>query len=162
MSLTHGSVQSYHAYNGTGYPTIGIEETNKALALPLTYPPFLKSIKKRRLDLKEVVFSVFSIGWFGEKSEEGNKRVVSLLSFYKEGSVNVWVRPIEGMRIIVDLDKMMIVEYDDSEVLPLPKAEGTDYRASQMKPPFVAQTKPIYVVQPLGHTFEINGQEIRF
>ncbi|KAM7468242.1 hypothetical protein LguiB_015804 [Lonicera macranthoides] len=160
VSLTHGSVKSYRAYNGTGYPTIGMEETNKALALPLKYPPFLISIKKRGLDLNEVVFSVFSIGWFGVKSEEGNKRVVSLLSFYKEESVNVWVRPIEGIRIIVDLDNMMIVEYDDTEVLPLPKAEGTDYRASQMKPPFVAQTKPISVVQPQGHTFEINGQEI--
>ncbi|KAM7468243.1 hypothetical protein LguiB_015805 [Lonicera macranthoides] len=157
VSLTHGSVESYQVYNGSGFPTITSEENKEALALLQKYQPYLNSIKKRGLDVNEVVLSVFSIGWYGDRQ---GKRLVRVLSFYKDGSPNVWVRPIEGVSVLVDLDKMGIVEYEDAEVHILPKVEGTDYRASQMKPPFVAQTKPITVFQPHGPSFKIDGQEI--
>ena len=86
---------------------------------------------------------------------------VKVLFFYKGGTPNVWVRPIEGVAVLVDLDKMVIVKYSDSEVVPIPKAEGTEYRGSKLRPPFAAETKPITVVQPHGPSFKINGHTIR-
>ena len=86
---------------------------------------------------------------------------VKVLFFYKGGTPNVWVRPIEGVAGLVDLDKMVIVKYSDSEVVPIPKAEGTEYRGSKMRPPLAAETKPITVVQPHGPSFMINGHTIR-
>ncbi|GFZ14101.1 amine oxidase 1 [Actinidia rufa] len=87
--------------------------------------------------------------------------MVSVLGFYKDGSVNIWVRPIEGITVIVDLDKVAVVEYSDYEVLPLPKAMGTEYQAaSEIKPPFPIPVKPITLVQPDGPSFKINGQQI--
>ncbi|KAA8527591.1 hypothetical protein F0562_034694 [Nyssa sinensis] len=55
---------------------------------------------------------------------------------------------------------MAIVEYSDRQVVPVPKAKGTEYRATELKPPFVAETKPITIVQPEGPTFKIDGQQI--
>nr|POE92765.1 primary amine oxidase [Quercus suber] len=104
--------------------------------------------------IKDVVPAVFTVGWYGEKSMSG--RVVKVLFFYKGGSPNVWVRPIVGIAVLVDLDKMVIVKYSDSEAVPIPKAEGTEYRGSKMRPPFAAETKPITVVQPHGPSFKIN------
>ncbi|PSR92695.1 Primary amine oxidase [Actinidia chinensis var. chinensis] len=86
--------------------------------------------------------------------------MVSVLGFYKDGSVNIWVRPIEGITVIVDVDKVAVVEYSDYEVLPLPKAMGTEYQASEIKPPFPIPVKPITLVQPDGPSFKINGQQI--
>lgn len=129
-----------------------------ATELALKHPAAVASVKKRGLKISEVVASTFTVGWFGEKE---TKRVIKILYFYKEGSPNIWVRPIEGIEALVDLDKMEVVEYRDRHVLPVPKAQGTDYRASAFKPPFAAETKPITVYQPEGPSFNINGHEIR-
>uniref|UniRef100_A0A5B6YSV5 Amine oxidase n=1 Tax=Davidia involucrata TaxID=16924 RepID=A0A5B6YSV5_DAVIN len=158
VSLTSHSIVSYRIYNGTGFPMITSEENVAAIALPVSYPPYIESINKRGLDMKEVEFLLFTVGWFGEKGRE--RRMGTILSYCKDGSPNIWVRPIEGITMLVDLDKMAIVEYSDRQVVPVPKAKGTDYRASELKPPFAAQTKPITIVQPDGPSFKIDGQEI--
>ncbi|KAK7842436.1 primary amine oxidase [Quercus suber] len=98
-------------------------------------------LDEKSCEFVDVVPAVFTVGWYGEKSMSG--RVVKVLFFYKGGSPNVWVRPIVGIAVLVDLDKMVIVKYSDSEAVPIPKAEGTEYRGSKMRPPFAAETKPI-------------------
>ncbi|KAA8527598.1 hypothetical protein F0562_035007 [Nyssa sinensis] len=134
-----------------------VAQANEQTYEIISHTPFIESINQRRLDIKEVDFGVFTVGWFGEKGQ--GRRMVSILSFYKDGSPNIWVRPIEGITMLVDLDKMSIIEYSDRQVVPVPKAEGTDYRASELKPPFAAQTKPITIIQPDGPSFKIDGQE---
>ncbi|KAA8527592.1 hypothetical protein F0562_034693 [Nyssa sinensis] len=158
VSLTSHSIVSSSISNSTGFPIQTTEETVAAMTLPVRYPPFIESIQKRGLDIKQVEFGTFTVGWFGEKGKVG--RVISVLTFYKDVSPNIWVRPVEGITILVDLDKMAIVEYSDRQVVPVPKAEGTEYRATELKPPFVAETKPITIVQPEGPTFKIDGQQI--
>ncbi|KAF5941656.1 hypothetical protein HYC85_019298 [Camellia sinensis] len=159
VSLTNNSIESHRVYTGTGFPTLSSKDNDVATTLPFTYKPFLESLKKIKLDAKEVVLSVFPVEWFGEKGNE--KRVVMVMGFYKDGSANIWARPIEGITIRVDLDKMAIDEYSDYEVLPMPKVEGTEYQAKKLKPPFAAHVYPISVVQPGGPSFKINGHEIR-
>ncbi|MGV7994865.1 hypothetical protein PJP12_29795, partial [Mycobacterium kansasii] len=70
-------------------------------------------------------------------------------------------RPLEGITLIVDYDAMEITEYSDRLRIPVPKADGTDYRASVQKPPFPPESKYITVVQPDGRSFEINGHMVR-
>ncbi|KAE9453175.1 hypothetical protein C3L33_14917, partial [Rhododendron williamsianum] len=66
-----------------------------------------------------------------------------------------------GITVTVDLDTMEIVRYHDRLVIPVPKAEGTDYRESEQKPPFVPYVKGITVVQPEGPSLSIDGNTIR-
>lgn len=75
--------------------------------------------------------------------------------------MNLYMRPIEGITVTVDLDTMEIVRYHDRLVIPVPKAEGTDYRESEQKPPFVPYVKSITVVQPEGPSLSIDGNTIR-
>lgn len=63
VSLSHGSIISQHIYNGTGFPLLNLEEQSAANDLAFKYPPFIKSIKKRGLDIKDVVPAVFTVGW---------------------------------------------------------------------------------------------------
>lgn len=158
VGLTTHSIVSYRIYNGPGFPTPNGDEDKAATALPLTYPPFIKSIKKRGIDIKHVVLSMDTKGWFGKS----DRRVCKVIALYYDGSPNIWVRPIEGITISVNLDKMEIVHYSDSLVVTVPHAKGTEYRASEMKPPFAAEIKPINIVQPNGPSFKLDGQEIRF
>ncbi|XP_062177589.1 amine oxidase [copper-containing] alpha 3, peroxisomal-like isoform X3 [Alnus glutinosa] len=127
------------------------------MELAQTYEPFIKSINKRSLNLSYVVCSTYSIGWFGEVK---SKRVLKLLCFYTDGTVNLYLRPLEGITLVVDLDEMKIVEYYDRFIVPVPKAEGTDYRASKQMPPFGLRLHGAAFVQPDGPGFKIDGHTV--
>ncbi|CAD6343596.1 unnamed protein product [Miscanthus lutarioriparius] len=59
--------------------------------------------------------------------------------------------------------RVAIVGYRDRVVEPVPKAEGTDYRAEKLGPPFTGPaTAPGVVVQPEGSGFHIDGRVVRY
>ncbi|KAL7177927.1 hypothetical protein ACSBR2_031146 [Camellia fascicularis] len=135
------------------------EEQEAANKLPLTYAPFIASIDKRGLKLEEVVCGSFTVGWFGE---ERTKRVVRVMCYYLDGTVNLYMRAIEGITVTVDLEMMKIKGYYDRLMVPVPKGEGTDYRGSKQKPPFGPSVERIAVLQPDGPSFTIDGHTIRW
>lgn len=160
VDITNKSIISDHIYEGTGYPVLGLDEQFTASLLPLNYTPFIESVKKRGVDIKDVVCSTFTVGWFGEAKQ--GKRTIKILCFLAGETVNFYVTPLEGITVVVDLDAMEIVEYKDRLAVPVPKSAGTDYRWSKQKPPFAPQAKPVTPVQPEGKGFEIEGHMVRY
>ncbi|PRQ38659.1 putative primary-amine oxidase [Rosa chinensis] len=73
--------------------------------LPFTYKPFLKSMKNRGLNISQVVCTTFSVGWFGENKS----RLSKLNCFYTDGTVNLYVTPVEGITVVVDLEEVFPV-----------------------------------------------------
>ncbi|KAL5785524.1 hypothetical protein ACOSQ2_007916 [Xanthoceras sorbifolium] len=128
---TGGSIKSHHIYTGHGYPPLTFNELFRASKLPLTYPNFQDSIELRGLNLSEVSCIPFTIGWYGEHV---TKRALRVVCFYRGGSVNVFARPIEGISMLVDVDKMQITMYVDRLRVPLPKAEDTDFQSRKSFP----------------------------
>uniref|UniRef100_A0AAU0ATU1 Amine oxidase n=1 Tax=Symphytum officinale TaxID=278672 RepID=A0AAU0ATU1_SYMOF len=126
VDISNHSVVSNKLYNGNGSPTITSEEIDKSNDLPFKYPPFIASIEKRGLKLEEVVCGSCTIGWFGEK--ETSNRIVNVNCYYMDGTVNIYMRPIGGVVVMVDLDQMKVTGLRDRAIIPVPKAEGTDYR----------------------------------
>jgi hypothetical protein len=51
--------------------------------------------------------------------------------FVSAGSANFYVRPLDGVTLVVDLDHVAIVGYRDRVLEPVPKADGTDYRVAR-------------------------------
>ncbi|KAI4317800.1 hypothetical protein L6164_025641 [Bauhinia variegata] len=157
VELSTYSIVSSKIYTGHGYPLLTSDEQTVVSLLPFSYEPFIESVKKRGLNISEVVCSTFSVGWFGE---EKTKRVLNLLCNYMEGTANLYMRPLEGVTIVVDLDEVRIVKYVDRFIVPMPKAEGTEYRASKLKPPLGPKLKGITVTQPDGPGFKIDGHTV--
>lgn len=135
------------------------EEQTAATDLPRTHDQFIRSVEKRGLDMSSIVFSTFSVGWYGEQS---SRRVVKVLAFYTNGTVNFYMRPIEGIVMVVDLDLMKIVKYRDRFTTAMPTAEDTEYRLEKQNPPFGPHLKGAAIVQPHGPGFEIKGHTIRY
>lgn len=133
-------------------------EQTVASQLPFGYGPFKGSLKKRGLNISQVLCATFTVGWFGE---EKTKRTVKVKCYYTNGTANLYARPLEGVAAVVDLDDMKIVGYSDRYVVPVPKAEGTEYRASKMKPPFGPKLKGIGVNQHGGPGFTVDGHSVR-
>jgi primary-amine oxidase len=155
VDLSTHSIVSEKVYNGHGYPLLtSNEQVVAATELPQMYEPFIESIKKRGLNFSGVVCSTYSIGWFRKVK---SKRVLNLLCFYIEGTVNLYLRPLEGITLVVDLDEMKIVEYFDRFIVLVPKAEGTEYRASKQKPPFGPRLNGAAIMQPDRPRFKIDG-----
>lgn len=100
----------------------------------------------------------FLFGWFGERKA---KRVAKIRCFYRGATGNIYIQPLDGILVTVDLDATVILEFKGRIRAPMPKAQGTDYRASMQRPPFAPQTNGITFVQPDGPTFTIDGHMIR-
>ncbi|KAL6343580.1 hypothetical protein AAG906_024945 [Vitis piasezkii] len=159
VDLSTQSIISDEVYGGHGYPLLTSEEQTAASVLPLTYPPFIASITKRSLKLSDVVCSTFTVGWFGE---DKSRRVLKIPCFYTDGTANLYMRPIEGVTIVVDLDDMKIIEYYDRLMVPVPEAEGTEYRLSKQNPPFGPPLNGVSAMPPDGPGFKIDGHNVRW
>ncbi|KAK4405728.1 Primary amine oxidase [Sesamum angolense] len=159
IDLSSNSILSDKVYDGDGYPMLNNEEQTAAGELPLKYPPFIASIEKRGLNLSEVLCEVFTIGWYGEKN---TKRAVAVMCYYIDGTVNFYMRPIDGIMATVDLDKMKIIQYRDRLMIPVPKADGTDYRESKQDTHFDTRIKSMTISQPNGPSFTIDGSNVRW
>ncbi|KAG7991587.1 hypothetical protein I3843_02G083600 [Carya illinoinensis] len=131
LDLTLGSITSDQLHTGNGYPPLTFTELFKASKLPLQSPEFKDSILRRGLDLSQVSCIPFTVGWYGEVA---TRRALKVACFYREGSVNVFARPIEGITMLVDVDSMKITTFNDRFRAPVPKAEGTDFQSSKGKP----------------------------
>lgn len=158
VDLSTGSITSDNVHEGQGYPLVNLEEENLARLLPLSYEPFVESIKQRGLSMSEVDCFGFTGGWYGE---EKTRRVLMISCYYLNGTVNYHVRPLEGITVAVDLDELRVVEYRDRVRVPLPKAEGTEYRWSMLKEPLGPHLNHFNLVQPQGSGLKIDGRMVR-
>ncbi|XP_017974652.1 PREDICTED: primary amine oxidase [Theobroma cacao] len=160
VDLSSVGIISDRIYDGYGYPLLTFEEQTAANQLPFKYAPFLASISKRGLKIEEVVCGSFTVGWHGE--EKKNRRIVKVMCYYLDGTVNLYMRPIEAITVTVDLEEMKIIHFQDRFMIPVPKAAGTDYRESEQRAPFGPQLKGITVMQPDGPSFTIDGNRVRW
>ncbi|CAN0856732.1 Amine oxidase [copper-containing] alpha 3, peroxisomal [Linum grandiflorum] len=149
-------------HKGPGFPSLTFEEQTDANALPLSYGPFIRSAAKRGVNVSDVVCSTFTVGWFRDEKDFEGRRVVKLQCFSKKDTVSIYLLPIEGLTILVDLDEMKIVEYEDREVSPMPKAEGTEYRLSGLPKPHGPRINGAVLVLENAPGFTLEGNVVRW
>ncbi|CAH2034759.1 unnamed protein product [Thlaspi arvense] len=159
VDFSSRAIVSDKIYEGNGYPMLTIDEQQAASALVLKFKPFREAIARRGFNVSEVVVTSATIGWFGETETE---RVISMRPFYLNGSVNTYLRPIEGITIIFNLDKMKVTEFKDRFISPMPEANQTEYRISKLKPPFGPPLQNAAIFQPDGPGFRIDGHNVRW
>ena len=94
IDLKAKKIISDEIHNGNGFPILTVDEQSQARLLPFNHAGFIESIRKRGLNISEVVCSTFTIGWYGEKK---SKRALRIECFLQEGTANIYVRPINGI-----------------------------------------------------------------
>ncbi|XP_074293816.1 primary amine oxidase 1 [Silene latifolia] len=131
VDLIKKLIVSDRVYNGHGYPPLTFEELLQASLLTQKYPKFLESISRRGLNASEISCMPLTIGWFGEIV---TKRAVKITCFYRNGTTNIYARPINGLSILFDLESQKVARFMDRYQTPLPKAQGTEFQPSRLKP----------------------------
>ncbi|KAG0577614.1 hypothetical protein KC19_5G167900 [Ceratodon purpureus] len=144
---------------GSGYPALSEEAENATAYLPATYQPFLDSIAARGIAIDDVYCEAASPGWFNVSAEE-NRILVYLACYDTNGTANVYMRPLEGLTIVVDTTEMKIIRYLDLLKAPaMPTSEGTDYRFAAQKGLFLTFLKPVVIEHS---SFTLDGHIVKW
>ncbi|KAL2902029.1 Primary amine oxidase [Bienertia sinuspersici] len=157
VELDSGRVEKVDVGQVSGYPTMTIEDMNTATLTPLKSKEFNQTIVDRGVDLKDLACLPISTGWYGKKEEK--KRLVKVQCYSMEKTANFYMRPIEGLTVVVDMDTNQVVEISDNgRDLPIPKAANTDYRFSAQKNQHhkIKPINPISMEQPKGPSFTVE------
>ncbi|KAH7440977.1 hypothetical protein KP509_03G019200 [Ceratopteris richardii] len=161
VDITHHIVESVEPHHGSGTPTLNFDDMNTASALPLQHTEFLEALKSRELDKEEVSCIPLSSGWYNVKEEEG-KRLIKVQCYYAGGTSNYYMRPIEGITMVVDMNMKKIVKFIEHDHVPLPKAEGTDFSLSAQRGPMLKPLNTISLEQPDGPSFSVDGHYVKW
>ncbi|CAM8894116.1 unnamed protein product [Rhodiola kirilowii] len=149
----------------TGYPMMTIEDMVASSAVPLSDAEFNRIIIQRGVHHSDLACLPVSSGWFGKHPEEKRRRLIKVQCFTTEDTVNFYMRPIEGLTVLVDMDEKKVVEISDQgKHIPIPKADGTEYRYEKLakfdstQQNFGPLTNPISIEQPDGPSFTIEDR----
>lgn len=131
VDIASGTVEVVGEGPTSGYPMLTIEDMTSATWAPFSDAKFNSTVVGRGVDLGDVACLPISSGWYGA-AEEG-RRLVKVQCYSMEGTANFYMRPIEGLTVLVDLDSKRVIDIvDKGSGIPIPKAANTDYRFSQV------------------------------
>lgn len=72
---------------------------------------------------------------------------------------NGYARPVEGIHVLVDMQNMVVIEFEDQKLVPLPPADPLrNYTSGETRGGVDrSDVKPLQIVQPEGPSFRVNG-----
>jgi primary-amine oxidase len=159
VSLADGALLAWEHVPGA-QPTMTIDEQVECEQAVLASPEFKAALRAHTGidDTSLVMVDIWSAGNYGE-DEESRCRLARPLCFLRSDPTdNGYVRPIEGLRPVVDLNTMRVVRVEDYGRWPLPPGEA-NYAASRVAR-FREDIKPLDITQPEGPSFEVQGNQV--
>jgi primary-amine oxidase len=161
LSLTDNRMLAWEHIPGV-QPTMTIDEQVECEQAVLASAEFKKALE-RHTGLKDtslVMVDIWSAGNYGSE-EDSTRRLARPLCFVRtDPTDNGYVRPIEGLRPIVDLNTMQVVRVEEYGRMDLPPGE-CNYAADRLKS-FRTDIKPLEIAQPDGPSFSVEGNQVRW
>ncbi|GKC80742.1 copper amine oxidase [Tanacetum coccineum] len=108
-------------------PPMDAVEYAECEAIVKEYPPFREAMKMRGIDdLDLVMVDPWCVGYHSE-ADAPNRRLAKPLIFCRTESdcpiENGYARPVEGIDVLVDMQNMVVIEFKDRKLVPLPPAD---------------------------------------
>ena len=77
---------------------------------------------------------------------------------------NGYARPVEGIHVLVDMQNMVVIEFEDRKLVPLPPADPLrNYTAGETRGGVDrSDVKPLQIIQPEGPSFRVSGKFIEW
>jgi primary-amine oxidase len=141
-------------------PTMTVDEQVECEQAVLRCPEFAAALKKHYGvgDTSLVMVDIWSAGNYGEP-EEACRRLARPLCFLRSDPTdNGYVRPIEGIRPVVDLNEMRVIRVEEYGHWPLPPVTA-NYAADRV-PDQRRDIKPLEITQPDGPSFTVDGYQV--
>jgi primary-amine oxidase len=159
LSLTDRTLVNWLHVPGA-QPTMTIDEQVECEQAVLNSPEFKARLKAHTgvEDTRLVMVDIWSAGNYGEP-EESSQRLARPLCFVRaDPTDNGYVRPIEGLRPVVDLNTMQVVRVEEYGHWPLP-SQPANYAADRLSQ-LRTDIKPLEIVQSDGPSFAVEGNQV--
>jgi primary-amine oxidase len=163
VELGSRSVTRFEALPEGVHPPILFDEFAECEEAARRSPEFRAALTKRGInDPGLVMIDAWSAGHYGnEPALDRGKRLTRALCWVRsEAGDNGYARPIEGLVVVIDLNRKQVVRVEDYGVVPLPPRPGNWTR------PYLKETradlKPLLVSQPSGPGFRVDGYEVKW
>ncbi|KAG9454534.1 hypothetical protein H6P81_007438 [Aristolochia fimbriata] len=179
VDLGSRRITGHRVSTASGYPTMSMEDMTTATWAPLADAAFNRTVERRGVALSDLACLPISLGWYGKKEED--RRLIKVQCYSMEGTANFYMRPIEGLTVLLDMDTREVVQISDlNREIPIPGATNTDYRFAQVGGVNQEKSKkkkkksllpsyatiplnPISIEQPMGPSFRIEeGHWVRW
>ena len=125
-------------------------------------PAVRAALTARGVDPDLVLFDLWTYGHAVMPEQWRDRRL---------GWVDIWARatphgnpyahPVSGLKIIIDVNTMEVLDLDESHDRGLPEVDG-EYTPELRGAPERTDLKPLDIVQPEGVSFELDGSRIRW
>jgi primary-amine oxidase len=168
VSLTSGTVSSWQVVEGV-QPGVMLEEFITTEEITRADPRWQEAMRKRGVtDFSLAMIDPWAAGYDIEDPQ--NRRLIRPLTFVRSREDdNGYARPVEGLIVLVDLDKMEVIDVRDHGVVPFPPKAG-NYVPELMidddnRPAFTRlrdDVRPIEITQPEGPSFTVDGHEVHW
>lgn len=161
LNLSAGAITDYRHIPGV-QPTMTIDEQVECEKAVLNSPEFAAALKKQYgiADTKLVMVDIWSAGYYGNAEERGMRLARPLCFVRTDPTDNGYVRPIEGIRPVVDLNAMKVIRIEEYGHWPLPPRPG-NYAADRVRGTR-DDIKPLSIAQPEGPSFTTDGNQVKW
>ncbi|XP_020213728.1 uncharacterized protein LOC109797957 isoform X1 [Cajanus cajan] len=149
-------------------PPIDAMEYAECEAVVKDFTPFREAMKKRGIeDMNLVMVDAWCVGYYSE-ADGPNRRLSKPLIFCRASSdcpmENGYARPVEGIYVLVDMQNMSVIEFEDYKHVPLPPVDplrnythGETSGGSDR-----SDIKPLQIVQLEGPSFRVDGSYVEW
>lgn len=162
LDLTNQAIIQIQPAPPGSQPTLSLDEQIECEQAVLASPEFQAVLKKHYgiTDTSLVMVDIWSAGYYGSE-EERTRRLTRPLCFVRaDRTDNGYARPIEGIRPVVDLNKMEVIRVEEYGHWPLPP-DSCNYSADRV-PGRRSDVKPLSITQPEGPSFHFEGNRIEW
>ena len=172
VSITAGEVRLWRELPGL-QPPIMLEEFLGTEEAVRKDPRWQEAMRRRGVtDFDMAMIDPWSVGYGGPEDGAERGRFLRPLTWVRQGDPddNGYARPVEGLIVRFDLDRMEVVDIEDHGVIPLPP-RGGNYTADAIRDPGNVphfpdgprqDLKPVEITQPEGTSFIVDGHEVRW
>jgi primary-amine oxidase len=141
-------------------PLVLIEEYETVPKIVKADPRWQDAMRRRGItDFDRVQVDTWAAGHLVPQ-EAQRVRVLRAISYLKDGAMNFYGRPIEGVITLVDMNSRKVMEVVDTGVVPI--AATTQEFDRKSLAPLRKDLKPLSITQPKGVSFEVRGHEVRW
>ena len=162
VSLTEGRVISWEHRPGE-QPNITADEFHECDAALRTEPLVIEALAARGItDLDKVLFDVWAYGGSLIAENYRGRRVGWADVWYRDSEdSNPYANPVNGLKLVVDLNRTELLEIEDDFVVDKPDVMG------EYLPKYVPERprdgiKPLEITQPEGASFVLDGNELKW
>lgn len=141
-------------------PTMSIDEQVECEQAVLHSDKFREALKKHYGidDTSLVMVDIWSAGNYGSEEDRTHRLARPLCFLRADPTDNGYARPLEGIRPVVDLNRMEVIRIEEYGLWPLPPNPG-NYSAERVTNQR-QNVPPLTITQPEGPGFHLEGNQL--